>query len=866
MAVGDEGFTRRTALRAGAVGVAMLAASAMPVDALAEASVTQEAPLAPGIYPLNADWQFGGVYATGDEAPGASERGDVTVALPHTVTGLSWSEWDPSAWEKVWIYRKHLSAAALSGGRAFVDFQGVMTSATVYLNGTLIGVHQGGYLPFSVELTSYLAKGDNVLAVMVNGTLQNVPPNNVSSPDGAGAIDYLQPAGIYREVALRIEPEVFISDVFAKPSNVLTAPGLDALVTVDVGAVPDGPVTITASVLDGSSVVGTASQQMTLSKAGPAQTTVSITGLSGISLWSPESPKLYDVQITLSGLGSAPAVYKTRTGFRQAEFRPDGFYLNGSRYQIFGLNRHQLFPYTGMAAPARIQRRDAEILRNDLNCNMVRCSHYPQSEWFLDACDELGLMVWEEPPGWGYVNNTASTGPAFKALVLQNVQDMIVRDRSRPSVILWATRLNETSSQNNEALYAQTDQIAAQYDGTRQTTGAMNDYTTVGFTQQVFGYDDYTHLPPFSKTDYMHNSVALRLPLEDEIGIPMPYLITEAVGAIAGAPMYRWIDPQATLSLQPKLHAQAHNQAATSGYAGLLACCAVDYATVTGTSSSDAPLPNGPRVWRNLKTPGVLDFFRLHKPGAAMYRAQTRTDGPHRIYPAFLWDFSPSNPTGPGSGALVFTNCRHIKATTSNGHAVPVTSLTSDYSKLACPPFSLDLSKVDPSNSPDLVITGLDGSGNVLATLRMSSDTSRDSLQLTVDDTDIAGDGTDATRFTIQAVDTYGNPRRTPGGQVTLSISGSGATLVSDQRFPFDIAGGSGGGFIRSRPGGSGAVKLVAVHPTLAPQGVSQTVMVGRVAPATAPVGSGGPPPAPASAPAGSTSPAPASATPTDTA
>jgi beta-galactosidase len=875
----DATFTRRTALRAGALGMATLAVGAVPGSALADADVTQEEPLALGVYALNADWLFGGVYAAGDEASGASESGYATIAVPHTVTSLSWSEWDDSTWEQLWIYRKHLSAAALSGGRAFVDFQGAMTSATVYLNGTELVSHQGGYLPFTVELTTYLAAGDNVLAVVVDGTLQNVPPNDVASADGAGAIDYLQPAGINRDVALRIEPEVFVADVFAKPTNVLTSPGLDALVTVDAGVVPSGPVTILATVLDGQNVVGQASQQLTLTTTGTTQETVSITGLSGISLWSPESPTLYDVQVTLSVPGAASQVYATRTGFREAVFQSDGFYLNGSRYQIFGLNRHQLFPYTGMAAPQRIQRRDAEILRNELNCNMVRCSHYPQSDWFLDACDKLGLMVWEEPPGWGYVNNTASTGPAFKALVLQNVQDMIVRDRSRPSVIVWATRLNETSSQNNEALYAQTNQIAAQYDGTRQTTGAMNDYSVTDWNQQVFAYDDYTYSPMGSTdTDYEQNSAALKPPIEDANGNPLPYLVSESVGAIMGAPLYRWIDPSTTLGLQAKLHAQAHSEAGASGYAGLLGWCGVDYASTNGANINDATPPNGTRVWRNLKTPGVLDFFRVFKPGAAIYRAQTQADAAPVIFPAFVWDFnSTTNPAGPGANALVFTNCDSIRVTVSTGESLPApTRLTNGYSNLAFPPFSLDLSSITSSSgNPELVITGLDASGNVLTTLQMSSDTSTDSLALTVDDAAIAADGTDATRFTIQATDAYGNPRPTPGGEVTLSITGSGATLISDNPFSF-INGGAGGGFIQSQAGSGGTVTVVAVHPTLAPQGVSTTVTVGGDSPVPTPIGSGGlspaqaptptpaapTPPAPTPAPSTAATPAPTAATP----
>ena len=98
---------------------------------------------------------------------------------------------------------------------------------------------------------------------------------------------------------------------------------------------------------------------------------------------------------------------------------------------------------------------------------MVRCSHYPQSPHFLDACDELGLLVWEEAPGW----HNVSTGAAWQDLVVQNVRDMVSRDRSRPSVIIWGTRLNETP--DDPALWAATRQAAAELDGSRPSSGAM---------------------------------------------------------------------------------------------------------------------------------------------------------------------------------------------------------------------------------------------------------------------------------------------------------------------------------------------------------------------------------------------------------
>ena len=90
--------------------------------------------------------------------------------------------------------------------------------------------------------------------------------------------------------------------------------------------------------------------------------------------------------------------YEVRFGFREARFTPEGFFLNGRRVKLRGLNRHQTYPYVGGAMPARVQRKDALILKHEIKCNLVRTSHYPQSRHFLDACDKIGLLVFEEIP------------------------------------------------------------------------------------------------------------------------------------------------------------------------------------------------------------------------------------------------------------------------------------------------------------------------------------------------------------------------------------------------------------------------------------------------------------------------------------
>ena len=740
---------------------------------------------AQGTYDFNQDWLFGGGYVDGSADRDFDDSGFARITLPHTVTPLSWGNWDPASWEAVWVYRKHFTPPRLPGGgrgRVFVDFDGVMVNATVLINGTAASTHQGGYLPWPTELTGQLRGGDNVLALIVDSRWLQVPP--AGAPGGALAVDYLQPGGIYRDATLRVVPDVFLSDVFVRPVNVLSRDrSVRVQATIDAAVVPRGPVRISAKLLDGSQVVAAASAPVTIAGTGTTLVTFGIRGVGDVTLWSPDTPKLYTVVVTLEPAGRETHTVAVRTGFREAVFKLDGFYLNGRRLAIFGLNRHQLFPYLGMAAPARLQRRDAEILKYELNCNMVRCSHYPQSPHFLDACDELGIMVWEEPPGWCYVGDAA-----WQAIMLQNVHDMVIRDRSRPSVIVWATRPNEAPSY--PALYAQARELAYQLDGSRQTTGSMINYSLDDWAEDVFAYDDYQH----------HDGNA-------ELEPPMPgvpYLVSEAVGALDGSRTYRWADSGAVLAEQALLHAQVHNIAQSDPrYAGLLGWAGIDYASYKG----------GKRIWDGLKTPGVVDTFRVAKPGAAFYRSQRDPSAHPVILPAFFWDFGVSSqPFGPGPGAMIATNLDRLEIYVAGYHVATGTPDTARFGNLAHPPVFADL-LVDGSGLPELRIDGYLG-GKLAASVRMSADTARDRLVLTAGDTSIQANGTDATRLTFRAVDAYGNQRLGATGLVHLSLAGP-ATLIGDNPFDFGVYGGVGGAFLRSKPGRAGPISVTARHPGL---------------------------------------------------
>jgi beta-galactosidase len=780
-------------------------------------------------YDFGQGWLFGGAYAQGSEDPGYDDSGFAEITLPHTVTPLSWGNWDNAGWENIWIYRKHFAGSAVgggavgggagsgragsgragSGGRVLVDFDGVLTNATVVINGTSLGTHQGGYLPWSAELTSHLSSGDNVLAVIVDCRWLPVPPDGAAS--GAISVDYLQPGGIYRDVTLRVVPGNFLADVFAKPENVLAANrSVSVLATIDAAAA--GPVRVAAELLDGSRHLATASTTTTITQAGASTAQLTLSGLADVTYWSPETPKLYTVRTTLSS-GNSTHTVDTTIGFREARFELDGFYLNGERFEIFGLNRHQLFPYTGMAAPERLQRRDAEILKYELNCNMVRCSHYPQSPHFLDACDELGLLVWEEPPGWGYVGDAA-----WQQIVVQNVHDLVIRDRNRPSVIVWATRLNETA--NYPDLYAQTRQLAYDLDGSRQTTGAVTFHETTGWAEDVFAYDDY-----HSSGSAGQQSAELEPPVPG-----VPYLVSEAVGALDGSPTYRWIDPGATLAIQALMHAQVHNIAqADSSYAGLLGWAAIDYASLNG----------GNRIWDNMKTAGVIDTFRVPKPGAAFYQSQVDPRVRPVILPVFFWDFGASEGEwgggraagGPGPNSMIATNLDRLEIYAGGQHVATGTPDKQQFGSLAYPPVFVDLTVASTGTSsgaglPELRIDGYLGD-RLAATTRMAADTDGDRLSLTAAHTAIEADGSDATRITFRAVDAYGNHRPNVTGDVSLLVTGP-AVLVGDNPFAFGEYGGVGGAFVRSVPGQAGLVQVTAVHADLGVAAVQVTVTTVR--------------------------------------
>ena len=776
-------LSRRNFLRGGAAAAAV----AVPVLKSWGAAAGRRG-AAQRVVRLHRDWLFGGKMTDGALAAGVDDKEFKRVTLPHCVAPLSWRNWDPATWEDVWIYRRHFSLPSeFEGLRVFAHFARVMEGVKPAINGHALEGREGGFLPLEREITKLVSKGENVLAVAVDGKWLDAPPSG--SPKGPESVDYLMAAGITGAVELRAVPQVFLRDVFAKPVKVLD-PDRRVELTCSVDAAGRLPATvrIEATLKDGERVVARAAQQATIEK--PQQDVeLTLEKLGNLALWQVENPRLYELEVTLFDAGRATHAYRTRLGLREARFEMEGFYLNGKRLQIFGLNRHEIYPYTGFAMPDRVLRRDAEMLRHEFNCNMVRCSHYPQSEAFLDACDELGLMVWEETPGWGYLGDAP-----FKQRVVRDVGEMVRRDRNHAAIVIWGVRVNE--SHNDPELYAKTRALAYQLDGTRQTSGTMTSGSRktwqTEWHQDVFAFDDYHSAPD--------GSVGIEPPVPG-----FPYLISEAVGQFNyggkgfGRKYRRSADAQIQMQ-QALLHAQAHSKAAADKrICGVIAWCAFDYASLMN-------------AWETVKCPGIADVFRIAKLGASFYKAQVDAKVRAVIAPDFCWDFAEQTPAGPGKHAAIFSNCERLEIYLDGKLRGKLEPDREGYGGIQYPPFFADLS-VEDGARPELRIDGFVG-GKMVLSRKFSADRGADRLWVRADDAQLMPDGVDATRVTFGVEDKYGALRSYAGGQVTLKMEGPGE-MVGDQTFNMEDCGGAAAVWVRAAAGSSGVVRVEARHSSL---------------------------------------------------
>src|SRR5437764_5077157 len=663
------------------------------------------------ILPINRNWRYSRSVVEGGHEKTFDDSAFERVVVPHTNIKLPWHSFDDKSYQVVSIYRRRFKLPPEASGRlVFVDFEGAMTASTVWINGVRLGEYKGGYTPFSLELTPHLDfTGENVLAVDVDSTERpDIPPFGHQ-------IDYLTFGGIYREVALRIVPSTFLENIFAKPKDVLTPhPRVEVDCYVQHLAESREALTLEAELRDGERVLAKATGKVPASLAAtePVAYPVVLENLGSVKLWDLRNPTLYSVHVRLLGGRELVDSDSRKIGFREAQFTDHGFELNGKVLKLRGLDRHQTFPFVGQAMPARVQRRDAEILRRSLHCNIVRTSHYPQSPHFLDACDEYGLLVFEEIPGWQHIGNDD-----WQKLALQNVEKMIQRDWNHPSIILWGVRINESG--DNYDLYTKTNALAHSLDDSRQTGGVRYRYGSERL-EDVFTMNDF--------------GFPLRPPNH-----PL-YLNTEFNGHMY--PTKR-NDNVERLREHTHRHARVHDQLASDDkYAGGLGWCAFDYNTHDEFGSGD-------RICYH----GVSDIFRIPKPAAGFYKSQCDPSEEIVLEPAFDWARGDENETF--TNALVCSNCEKLRFYIGERLIAEVEPDRKTYPHLKFGPFVTNLRDGIGKGWSDLRIEGYISGKKVIERTMSAKGVDRQ-LLIEPDDREIVGDGIDMTRVVMKVTDEFG--------------------------------------------------------------------------------------------------------------
>jgi len=549
---------------------------------------------------LNEDWKFAKEYSDILLYLYIDDSNLEKVRLPHTCKELPYNCFDENDYQMVCGYRRTLRVLeAWQGKDVFFTCEGAAHKTVLYVNGCEVYTHNCGYTAFTVEISQHLVYGqENLIVLKVDSRESlNVPPFGF-------VIDYMTFGGVYRDVYLDVKEKQHVKDVFVKTQPCIEGKGT-ALCSVEVTEA-----SMTDNNGDKMSIRGLFIRKETdccpFVENEPYALPVQVferelteskfeveLELENVKSWSVDEPYLYDLIFELIDKEeNVKDTYVVTFGFRSVEFKADGFYLNGKKVKIRGLNRHQSYPYVGYAMPESMQKQDADILKYELGCNAVRTSHYPQSHYFINRCDELGLLVFMEIPGWQHIGDEE-----WKKQACDNVKDMILQYRNHPSIMIWGVRINE--SLDDDAFYVETNRIAHDLDDTRQTGGVRN------FRKSHLLEDVYTY------NDFVHNGIKAGCEPKKNItsDTSKGYLITEYNGHMYPTKSFDWEERRLE-------HALRHGRVLDAvgkekNIAGSFGWCMFDYNTHKDFGSGD-------RICYH----GVTDMFRNPKLAASVYAAQ----------------------------------------------------------------------------------------------------------------------------------------------------------------------------------------------------------------------------------------------------
>ncbi len=580
---------------------------------------------------LNDDWYFSDKFDDRMLKPDFDFSNLELVRLPHTTHIFNQNYTNARDYEKQCLYFKTITYKERNSKEKYIlTIEAAAHYAKLYVNGSLVCDHSCGYAAFHADITSYLHNGeDNVVAIFVDSN------ESLNQPPFGGTIDYATFGGIYREVYLDIKSCTYFTDLFFETVDVNKKE--KKLVTqVEVNEF-EGDLSIHQTILGFTNCNNEYTpipnpeqffrtehiQQILLENGQRQERSI----LADIHLWNTTEPILYEIKTQLLKEHQIVDERIDRIGFREIRWESHGFYLNGEKIKLRGLNRHQSYPYVGYAMPRSQQRRDADLLKYELGVNAVRTSHYPQSKYFIERCDELGLLVFTEIPGWQHIGDGK-----WQSIACENVKEMIIQYRNHPSIILWGVRINESS--DLDSFYLKTNNIAHKLDCSR-ATGGVRYIKNSHLLEDVYTYNDFSH-------DGRKKCVEKKKNVTKE---KAPYLVTEFNGH-----MY----PTKSFDCEEHCleHALRHAKVMNGYYKdndilGGFGWCMFDYQTHSDFGSGDCICYHG-----------VLDMFRNPKLAAYLYQSQQEAIPVLEVSSSMDVGEHPGSILGP---IYIFTNADQVK-------------------------------------------------------------------------------------------------------------------------------------------------------------------------------------------------------------
>ncbi|WP_066627393.1 glycoside hydrolase family 2 protein [Labilibacter marinus] len=404
------------------------------------------------VYDFNSGWRFIKGNEIGAERFDFIDKDWEIVNCPHGLELNSDQASGSANYLGVAWYRKHFTIPFNTNNRRVtLHFEAVMGKCKVWLNGHLLQSHYGGYLPFEVDLTKHLRKGENVLSVWADNS------NDPLFPPGKAQerLDFSYFGGIYRDVWLVSTAQTYITNpntvdelagggVFVHYEN-LTKQSVHVVVKTHINNIDKNPrnITVQHTLKDSNGNIVVQEDEKLSVNSNSSKHISKVLKLNKPQLWTPDSPTLYTLETSIShGKKTSIDGVSLKLGIRKIEFKgKDGFWLNNEPFEgkLTGVNRHQDHAYVGNALPNNGSLRDAWILKK-AGCMIIRAAHYPADPAFMDACDALGMFFIVATPGWHHWHKD----PIFEQRVISDIRNMVRRDRNHASVIWWEPILNET--------------------------------------------------------------------------------------------------------------------------------------------------------------------------------------------------------------------------------------------------------------------------------------------------------------------------------------------------------------------------------------------------------------------------------------